>query len=290
MEERARDLEPDEERSVEELEGRLAARAGCPPPEMLLAARAGVLPEESGAKVEAHAANCPWCRALRENLTEEELSKLTPREREHIRKRVLEQAGARGAGWRWFLRPAPVAALAMLAVAGGLWIYVTRPASRSGGAVEPAVVKPPDVLRLEKPPVKLPAAAALLWRGQAAPAEEEFLTAFGAAVEPYRAGDYREAVSRLEALAQRYPNSAEAQFYLGVSRLFLERNQEAVRALAEAKRLAAGTQAQDAAWYLGIAWLRAGGAEQGATELRGLCSGAGEYKVRACAALKELGR
>jgi len=292
MEGRARDLEADEERFVTEFGAPLAAaRAGCPPPELLLAARAGVLPEASGAAVAAHLASCPSCRALGEDLADEELSKLTAREQERIRARVLAEAGVRGAaGWRWFWRPVPVAAMAALVVAAGAWIYVSRPADRTGVAVEQAVVRLPEVLRLEKPVVRLPAAAALIWRGEGAPAQEEFLKELGAALEPYRAGDCREAASRLEALSQKYPKSAEAHFYLGVCRLLLERNQEAAAALEAARRLAEGPLAQDAAWYLGIAWLRAGRTAQGASEFKELCAGAGEYQARACAALKELGR
>jgi tetratricopeptide (TPR) repeat protein len=292
---RVRDLEPDEERFVKEFGARLAGvRAGCPPPEMLLAARAGVLPEESGAGVAAHLASCPACRALSEDLADDELSKLTARERDRIRARVLAAAGVRSAArWRWFWRPVPVAAMVILAVAAGAWIWLSRPArppARIEVAAERSVPRLPAVLRLEKPPVKLPAAAALIWRGQGAPAQQEFLKEFGAALGPYRAGDYREAASRLEALSKKYPKAAEPHFYLGVCRLFLACNEEAVTALEQAKRLAEGALQQDAAWYLGIACLRAGRARQGTSELRGLCAGAGEYQARACAVVEELGR
>jgi len=291
MEERAKDFEPDEERFLKESGAPLAAaRAGCPPPETLLAARAGVLPEERGAGVVAHIASCPSCQALSEDLADEELSKLTARERDRIRGRVLAEAGVRrAAGWRWFWRPVPVTAMVALAVAAGAWIYVSRPTGPAG-RTQVAVARLPEVLRLEKPAVKLPVAAALIWRGEGAPAQEEFLKGFGAALDPYRAGDYREAATRLEGLARKYPKAAETHFYLGVSRLFLERDEEATTALEEAKRLAEGALAQDAAWYLGIASVRAGRVEQGTAELRGLCARAGEYQVRACAALKELGR
>src|SRR6185295_11417919 len=99
-------------------------------------------------------------------------------------------------------------------------------------------------------------------------------------------------------------------FYLGVSELFLDRGAEAVTALETAQRLAkddadrrrdvlqeatnapaGGPQADlqhEAAWYLALAYRRAGQADRAAATLDALCHGESNRAARACAALREL--
>jgi len=87
----------------------------------------------------------------------------------------------------------------------------------------------------------------------------------------------------LSALAGTHPESVEVWFYLGVSRLFLADN-EAVGALEHARQLNDETFSADIAWYLAIAYERAGKIADARDVLHRLCQAGGSAAPRACAA------
>jgi hypothetical protein len=217
-----------------------ARAANCPHPDVLLAAREGVLPGETGAGVMAHLAECPLCQALAHDLADPELSAPTAGEEKRIWRRVRREAGEPPQqSWVWFAVPAAAVAALVL-----VFLLPRGP--------HPAPPAPIAKAALEKPPVNLPLASALVWRG---PNDEppRLLQELSDALEPYRAGQYEESVRRLAAFTGRHPKSPEAHFYLGVSLLFLDRKAEAAAALASAHELATGPLAAQTAKYLDLA-------------------------------------
>jgi TolA-binding protein len=151
----------------------------------------------------------------------------------------------------------------------------------------PAPTPPARGFRLEltKPPVKL-TAAALLLRGDAT--SGRFVDDIANALNAYRAGRYEEATRELAALQPRYPRSVEIPFYAGVSRLMLADAPAAVRALESARALNDDTVADEAAWYLAVAYERSGNADRARPLLGALCRGSSAYVARACAAAETL--
>jgi len=295
---RSSDVEPDEQAFLEELHDPLAVlrahASRCPEPDVLMAACAGVLPEPAAAAVASHLAECPLCRTLARDMAGTSPSGPTRKERERMRAPVSrEAAGATAhpgrARWLMFRPAVAVLAVLVVAVAAALWVYRDRqaPPQQTASAPQPLSRDIPG-LPLEKPPVSLPLATALVWRGEAGVDRERYLADLGHALAPYRTDDFAEAARRLEALARTHP-TAEVLFYLGVCRLFLGMNEGAVGELQRARRAAAGPLAQDAAWYLSVAYARAGQRESAVAELQNLCRQEGPHQAKACGALDSLG-
>jgi TolA-binding protein len=146
---------------------------------------------------------------------------------------------------------------------------------------------------LEKAPVRLPASAAMVWRG-GADADSDRASAqlkdLEQALVPYRSGNYAEAEARLKRVAEKYPRLAEARFYLGVSELFLNQDQDAAGSLKTTRSLADQALAAKAAWYLAVAYHRLGQGDQVRPILEKLCHSTGKDSARACAALGELSK
>jgi TolA-binding protein len=168
-----------------------------------------------------------------------------------------------------------------------MWTYMRLRQPEPQGALI-AQGRESVVFPLEKPPVKLPAESALIWRGQSGTEKEKLLADLGAALAFYRKDDYDTAARYLEQFTRQYPDSAEGHFYLGISLIFRERNTEAASALENAKRLAAGPLARDARWYLGLAYQREGKTALALAEWQELCANGGEYQSKACSAAQQL--
>jgi tetratricopeptide (TPR) repeat protein len=142
-------------------------------------------------------------------------------------------------------------------------------------------------LRLEKPPIILPAASVIVWRGQK-DASSEQNKELKQALAPYEADNYAEAAQRLDRIRQKYPRMAEAPFYLGVSQLFLNQNEDATKSLKDAVNLAGQPLADEANWYLALALYRSGRGEAASSVLAPLCHAGGKNSARACQGIKEL--
>ncbi len=297
------DAEPDEERFAQEMSvplGALRERGRhCPAPDLVLAASAGVLPPELAAEVAGHVAECRLCRALSEDLIATAPGP-TSEEMERIRAKIRAQAPAparqvprRMFAWIW--SPVPAFAVLVVAAAGAFWLYragTLGPPSPPPRVAPPvaavAAVPPPPVLPLEKPPVRLPLSTSLIWRGGAPDAQQQrYLEDLGLALAPYRDGEFAEAGGRLESLAQKRP-TPEVLFYLGVCRVFIGRYDGAVQALAEARQAASPPLAEEAAWYLAVAYERAGRVTEAAGELERLCRAGSARRAEACVALTQL--
>lgn len=81
---------------------------------------------------------------------------------------------------------------------------------------------------------------------------------------------------------------AEAQFYLGVCRLFMDRNADAVTSPEKAHSLASPALAGDAAWYLALAYHRSRRDDDARSLLEKLCSANGKNSAKACSGIMEL--
>jgi hypothetical protein len=291
--------------SVKELEKPLGALRSpdgqCPDPALLTAAQAGILPDALASGVADHVRHCRACQILARDLTDPELTAPTSLEADRIRAKVFQAGGswspasasrrvtglARGVPWLRWWRPVAVAATLVAAVAAGWWIVGERPGPPGVAAVQP--VPPPEPLRLalEKPAVTMPLATVLAWRDESPGPQERYLTELGEALTPYRADDFAEAARRLDVLSRNYP-AAEVRYFRGVCHLFLERYDLAIADLVQARQLARPAMAQDATWYLAVAYERAGQREAAVRELRTLCGGQGERQAKACEALTGL--
>jgi predicted Zn-dependent protease len=134
-------------------------------------------------------------------------------------------------------------------------------------------------LNVQAPGVTLPAGLALSMRGRG-PDHRRFLEEFGAAMAPFRAGDYAAAETKLASLASRYPDRDAAHFYLGIVRLFAGRPADAIEPLGAAR--SSDTYGDAAMWFSAVALERSGDHEAADRLLTVLCGRDGPYRASAC--------
>jgi TolA-binding protein len=300
---RSSDREPDDALFLEEFAVPLAALraryAHCPTPEEIVAAQSGELPSELFASVSAHVSTCRLCRALARVLAELQSTELSSELEARIRARIAGQlevdAGSPTRTWSALRRWSLVAA-ACLAVAVVGWTSVGWKSSTSPGVSSPGPPsaggdpQPRDAFNLEMPLVRPIAPPDLTWRSAPDAAGGSIAGALERALEPYRLGDYGQAANRLRPLVAHYPRLPEARFYLGVCELAIGRTNEAIGSLKSVKVLGSSALAEDAAWYLALAYQRAGATDLVREELQPLCAGKGSQAARACAGLDQLQR
>jgi cytochrome c-type biogenesis protein CcmH/NrfG len=288
------DTEPDDAAAAELLRLPRGARvaAPCPPPELVQAARAGVLPEALQERIARHVERCRACQALGEALDDASVGTLTAEEHERILARVRTGLAPSTRPWfrnrRW---PLYAAAAGVALAIGSLLMWQFRGAPTASAPPQVALNRQPatapPVFRLVKPAIQGPGAPDILLRGSPKPGEAEDLAR---ALEPYRTDAFAEVARRLRAVISRHPQSAAGYFYLGVSEMFLDRNAEAVTALQAADRLAKNDAnlGREIAWYLALAYHRSGQSGRAADALNALCTGQGPRSARACVAIREL--
>lgn len=264
-----------------------ARHASCPPLTLLRAAAGDALPAERKAELEQHLQQCALCQALAADLQGDELTAPTAAGAQRIRARVDAEIHERQRRlWAWSWRPA--AGLASIAVVAWIgWMALQR--QKESTVEQPVRMErrtnsTAAAIPLEMPEAKLRPSVALLSRGEDGPSR--YLQDLGPAMEAYRNGDYERAAREFVALAPRYPTQVEAAFYSGVTQLKLGANDKAVEALERARALNDPAFAGEIAWYLGIAYQRAGRLQAAHDQFAQLCRAQGEYAVRACAAAK----
>jgi hypothetical protein len=301
MNEQRDDLGPEEKGLLREQGGSLdALRAhhqDCPRLEILLASRAGVLPEETARTVEAHLVRCTFCQILLKDVTSEGLVEATAEEEVRVRQRVLagrkpevKTAKTGGLFAVWFWRAVPVTALAAVAVALVVWVRWHQPATPiTSPTVTEQTTKPaaPSVLQWEKLPVKLQASSILVLRGATRTGREKYAAELTSALGSYRDDNYKKAAKQLADVVKDFPHGVEGQLYLGVSQLRLGQNAEAMTSLRAAQRLGPEQFRDDATWYLALAYDRSGDVRGALAELQKLCQGKSGYAQRACSAATE---
>jgi tetratricopeptide (TPR) repeat protein len=259
-----------------------------PPLDLLRAAHADALPDSLLEPARAHLESSAWSRALVDgaDLAEVELDAAAiDRLLARTQRTAMQETGGRRRRWVPLFA---VAAAAALVVAFIVWRNAVGPAplttvaDNARRSVAPSPSSPREFrLELTKPAVKL-TAAALVLRGDRNSAR--FVDDVADGLNAYRAGDYEKAARDLDALQSRYPGSVEIPFYAGISRLMSNDPPGAVRALEAARALNDDTFADDVAWYLAVAYERAGEVERARPLLDALCRGSGTYTARACAA------
>jgi hypothetical protein len=267
-----------------------AARAGCPPPDLLLARRSESLDDDVRARLDAHVEACAACRRLAADLDRLDLGAADADAEARVGARVLDTTGRD--------RGRMLSIAAALLLASGLavsWWYLRPRPEPPQTAVQTAPPSPPAeapaivaLWTITAPPVRVPLSSLGTTRsGTGATAAAPGLVE---ALAPYQAGDYADAVTKLAAVVEAQPASGEAQFYFGVSQLMAGNAREAVAPLERATRLLSADRRAEAEWYLATAEQRSGRADSARTRLQSLCSAAGPYQSGACeaaAALKQ---
>jgi hypothetical protein len=257
-----------------------------PDEETWVALQTGVLSDAARAAVADHIGTCPDCSLI---------FKAVGALEEAARSKGLMPAGARSgsfSGQRAFVLTAAAALLAALGVAAWLGTRPAPPPSvaasenpppAQGGPVEATSSRPAFVrewaLAVAAPSVELPARYALVTRGS--DRDRAFLEAFGAAITPYRTGDYVRAAEALGQVTERFSEVPEADFYLGVARLLAGDAAGARAPLARAER--AESVGEEARWFGAVAAERAGARTEADAMLSAICRGKGSYRGRACA-------
>jgi hypothetical protein len=268
-------------------------QAGCPPPEVVQASGAGVLPPDLEARVAAHVARCDACRTLREALEDPSVGGLTQVEQARVLQRVRSGVDrARRASRARLWRSSAAAAAVALAAVGFLLVWQARrlpaPAPAAGALDAPPRPAARTAFELVKP--RLPSLGSSSAPGRSLDRTPE-QAELARALAPYGGNDFREAAERLRAFVSRYPRSAPGYFYLGVSDLFLDRDASAVTSLEKAETLAKESDPSlgpRASWYVALAYRRTGQVDAARSRLKALCEGGGEFAPPACAGLQEL--
>jgi len=259
----------------------------CPAPETLLPAMEGTLPEPLRGRVLSHVEHCGICRMLAEAQGSPECSEPTVDESKWIQSRMTSGRRPQRVWWR------PIAAAAVITIAVGTgWLsqFDRQGAEMPTPPGAPAVAAPRTgsafVLALEKPAIELPPGALVLRSRDADP----YVTALIGALEPFRKGDYPQAVQQLGALQTSHVHEPFVNYYLGVSYLLGGRAADAVPSLERARTdgTADTWLRLEASWYLAIALERAGRRDAAAIVLTEICGTGDSRRQHACAALGTL--
>ncbi|MBM3738484.1 MAG: hypothetical protein FJW39_22110 [Acidobacteria bacterium] len=238
----------------------------CPPPDVLMAQPAGVLPPEVNARVEAHLRSCAVCQVLLRDLQDPGLEPAAAESQDRVWRRITAEARPRCKWLSWPVLLPAVALAASLVIAVAVGIQWTAHTPVPSPPV--AQVKPLN-LPLDRAAVNLPLSDSILWRDAAPPPRSPLAQA----LDPYSKGDYQTAEQQLARVG-----SPEAGFYRAVSLLFLHRASEAIPLLE-------GNKTAGSDWYLAIAYDRAGQRDRAIAVLKEICARPGPHRDRACAAL-----
>jgi hypothetical protein len=236
--------------------GDTAAGVDCPPAIRIWEAVNGELAPADAAAVVDHVSSCGACAEAWRIAQELEVEQAGGAP-------VIPFPARRRTSVVWGL----LAAAATLVLAIGAWPLLrgaSAPAAPVATAVTPAPPSAPAPVpeqttaalgpAIEKAPVVLSASRVLVFRSKAS--ADPFVDAFAAAIEPYRRDDYPEAITRLDALARKYPDADEPPFYLGVSLLIASRPADAVVPLRRAAKGRDAAIAAQARRYLELATAR----------------------------------
>jgi hypothetical protein len=127
----------------------------------------------------------------------------------------------------------------------------------------------------------------ILWRGGDRPSDTPAEGSLAWAMEPYVAGDFAGAATRLNRRLRAGPNDDRTLVFLGVSLLLAGEPDEAVEPL---RRVAEGrgTLSGDASWYLAVACLKTGDEACAVARLNDWAAQAGDRGERARRLLQEI--
>jgi tetratricopeptide (TPR) repeat protein len=247
--------------------------------------------------LKAHIVSCRSCQVLQADLELLELENPTPPQFQQIISHNRQMKGSRlKRGFKtpnkYFVWAIAVAASLML---GAFFLFhqihfSSVPPDQFSRSSPLKTATPSstasEVFRLDKPPVKL-GMAALIWRGDSTN-KEQFLKDIAPAISAYRADEFARAAALFVPLTQKYPESGELFFYLGISRLFLGKYPEALISFQKTQQLSGDSFSDEVLWYSALACQRMGQNEPVLLYLQQLCSRSGQLAARACAALKKV--
>jgi TolA-binding protein len=254
------DWDAEEKDALAGLEDQLAImrrrQAADPPVDLVAAARAEAIPEQSLDQITGQRV---WARIARD----------------------LPQP-QRARSPRWIAAALAAAATITLAV------VVNRNSNTVPPTVTPApgatrTAPAPPALEFTKPDVKL-SPAALTWRGNRT--ASPFMLDLKPAIDAYNNSAYADAEPLFASLTERYPRSVEAAYFLGVVRMLRGNFDGAIAPLGAAVALNEPTFADDSAWFLAVAEQRSGKEIDALRRLDALCAAGGTRAQEACAAQK----
>lgn len=271
------------ERDVEAMRAR---HARDPEIELLRAAEAEVLPDDLQSAAAGYLAADRWSRALVDGFNDPSIS-LDRADQSRLLDRIRRDVSVskrQRASWWWLMPSFAASAAGIVAVLSVIDSGV--PSAPSQATNQPVATETPRpapvyVLALEKPEVKL-SAAALTWRGGSSTGD--LLADLKPGLDAFRRDDYAGAQKALAGLTEKYPLSVEVLFYLGVSQLYLGETREALGNFIKAVPLADASFAADVMWYGAVAEERLGNNDAARTALTNLCRGTSARGPAACAA------
>jgi tetratricopeptide (TPR) repeat protein len=272
-------------------------RCQCPPLALLRAASVGALPEELLSPLKAHVLSCRSCQILQADVDLLELENPTPPQFQQIISHNHQIKSSRLKPWFKTRNKYSVWAIAAAAslMVGAFFLFhqiyfSSVPPDQSSRSAPPKTATPSsrtsELFRLEKPPVKL-GMAALVWRGDSTN-KEQFLKDIAPALNAYRGDEFAHARALFVPLTQKYPESGELFFYLGISQLFLGKYSEALISFQKTQQFSSDSFSDEVLWYSALACQRMGQNEPVLLYLQRLCSRSSPLAARACAALKDI--
>ena len=253
--------------------------AECPDPARIWdAVQGGATGKEIDDLLE-HSLACPACatawRLAAELSAQAAHSELAPLPRART---LGFPAGRVRPAWRWV---AALAASALVLVGGSVVWRTLGPGAHQVEQVQPAVgwadLEVP-VLEVQRPAV----AGGMVFRDDAAGAERD------AAIEAYRNGDFATAAERLSRWADTHPEDAQARLLHGVALLSAGHPESAVIPLEEAVSVGAADIAEDARFYLTLAYLKVGEEGKARAQLLVIEAGGGRWQPEAGRLLPKL--
>ena len=262
----------------------------CPDSALLLAAEEGVLEDAAmAARIRAHAETCPSCRMLMADLPAVLTEEPTDAERARIVARVKSSrpvaAPRRALWWLGALGVAATAALVWLVVAPSDTLPPPEPVTQIARQTPPPA---PSVFVVDRPAIP-PGDVDLTVRGEGT-TRVSLPNQIAAALDKADAGTVAGAVSDLERIVRRNPNSRSAALALGAVQLRENRNTDAVTTLERARALKTDLDlVNETDWFFSIALVRARDS-RARSVLDGLCKRGGARSASACSGVAELNR
>ena len=267
------------------------ARSGCPDPDLLLARRSELLEANVRAALDDHLASCDACARLVSDLDSMQLDAPDPAIESAVLARV-RKSGPPSQFWRL-----PLAAALVIGCAGTFAWWMRAPVApvAPSAPIAPVAPVPPvspvspvspvAMWTVEALPVRVPLSAVGVSRSAENRAASAALLD---ALVPYQAGRYADAIPALREVARLYPESGEAALYLGVTLLLADQPGDALAPLERAAGQVETARRADVEWYRATAEQRAGQTSEARDRLAALCTAAGGYQQRACAATQAL--
>lgn len=110
---------------------------------------------------------------------------------------------------------------------------------------------------------------------------------YSSAIASYKTGNFQQAAIGFAELLEKDKYVVASQFFLGISQLALNNNQQAINLLTEVSN-EGGEYGKEARWYLGMAYLRTADKQKAAECFKSLANTEGYYKARSEMILRRL--